>query len=185
MNNTQLSMESTAQAVDSFRRQMIATMPDLRINQSSSGVDPAKSTKLSFSVKNSIVMEMRVRGDNKAVILSSVVHRLPHKEILMASGPELRRLISPYSLMTKMMKINTRLNRESPSTQVGMYEGSFVIFKTVPVDLLEEQSSLKFHQTVTDFIMRASDSSKEFRTSSRNHRLQRIRRPKSPSAHAA
>eukprot|EP00541_Cyclophora_tenuis_P019616 CAMPEP_0116578312 /NCGR_PEP_ID=MMETSP0397-20121206/21641_1 /TAXON_ID=216820 /ORGANISM="Cyclophora tenuis, Strain ECT3854" /LENGTH=179 /DNA_ID=CAMNT_0004107697 /DNA_START=97 /DNA_END=636 /DNA_ORIENTATION=+ len=130
---------------------------------------------------------------NAGVVLSSVVHRLPHKRVLMASTPELRKILSPYTLMTKMMKIKTILNQEKQDIQIGMYDGTFVMFKTLPLihhhnNDDTQESSLQFHQAVRNFVECAARATKDFRTYSKGRQLSSSRiqgKPLSPGPQAA
>eukprot|EP00540_Astrosyne_radiata_P011377 CAMPEP_0116823932 /NCGR_PEP_ID=MMETSP0418-20121206/1115_1 /TAXON_ID=1158023 /ORGANISM="Astrosyne radiata, Strain 13vi08-1A" /LENGTH=214 /DNA_ID=CAMNT_0004452245 /DNA_START=440 /DNA_END=1084 /DNA_ORIENTATION=+ len=121
-------------------------------------------------------VEVSIRGDNAAIILSTVVYKMPQKRPLMNSAPSLKgvttdcsvpppppleddddaSLWSPrsYSMMTRMMKINTGLQEEEHGGRICMYGSRFILFQTLPVVLLEDYP-LEFEDAISDFIAKA------------------------------
>lgn len=100
-------------------------------------------------------IEINIRSDLKAIVFTTVVHEVKHSELLHKRG---RGRGTQYSLMTKMMKFNTLLNRASAG-QIGSYEGRFVFFRNLSLAVLRTGNLSEF---LEDYILKAVEVSLDF-----------------------
>ena len=124
------------------------------------------SGKFTFAAAGDHMIEVCIRDDNKAVILSTVVHKGKHGGLL--ADRKSHRSYCSYSLMTKMMKYNTFLLRSrgvaggKPDTagRIDVYDGTFVFFSNMSLSVLSSNGTLEL--LLDDFILKAVEISKDF-----------------------
>eukprot|EP00541_Cyclophora_tenuis_P006611 CAMPEP_0116561244 /NCGR_PEP_ID=MMETSP0397-20121206/11469_1 /TAXON_ID=216820 /ORGANISM="Cyclophora tenuis, Strain ECT3854" /LENGTH=250 /DNA_ID=CAMNT_0004087353 /DNA_START=25 /DNA_END=774 /DNA_ORIENTATION=- len=107
-------------------------------------------------------IHVTIRDDGKAIVFSTVVYTVQEelqRPTVVSSSPH---RVSYYSLMTKMMKYNTILNKSQKGAQVGMLDGKFIFFRTVSVGCLNNDE--RFHKTVSEFHVQAIEIRRDFRT---------------------
>ena len=104
-------------------------------------------------------IDVSIRDDTKAVVISTVVHIKKH--VLRKSNHHWG---ASYSLMTKMMKHNTFLNQvardKTGAGRVVVYDGTFILFFNMSLSVLSSNWKLKL--VLDNFMLKAVQSSKNF-----------------------
>lgn len=133
-----------------------------------------KNGKCTFTVGGDHKMEISIRGDGNAVVVSTVVQSLDHSDVLhKKSGNQ-----GSYSLMTLMMKHNAILKRaarnENEEGHIGLYDGTFVLFANLPITVLS--SKRKLEGVLDDLTLKAVEISKDFAKVQETTKAKRLRR---------
>jgi hypothetical protein len=108
-------------------------------------------------------IDVSIRGDTKAVVISTVVHKGKHQQRSGAS----------YSLMTKMMKHNALLSQAATggkpdACRVDICDGTFILFYTIGLPALS--SNWKLELVLDDFTLKAVKISIDFADTQRFRR---------------
>ena len=103
-------------------------------------------------------IDVSIRGDTKAVDISTVVHKGEHV------------FKTSYSLMTKMMKHNALLSQAGTESKpdacrVDVYNGTFILFSSIGLSTLSSTS--QFELVLDDFISKAVQIRTDFTTKKR------------------
>ena len=112
-------------------------------------------------------IDINIRGDTKAVVISTVVHKGTHVlKNHLRSG-------TSYSLMTKMMKHNALLSRagtgsKPDASHVNVYDGTFILFSSIGLSALSSTSQLQL--VLDDFIFKAVQIRTDFANKQRLER---------------
>lgn len=138
-----------------------------------------------LAVHDDLHIDISRREDGKAVILSTIVYRIGERrggpaQTLASNrhdgGRELYSFVEPlstYSLMTRMMKLNTILNRQRGGSQIGMYSGKFILCRTLHLRHDKGGKGLKyaedFQLVMCTLIANARDATREFRLRKKPH----------------
>ena len=103
-------------------------------------------------------IDFSIRGDTKAVDISTVVHKGEHV------------FKTSYSFMTKMMKHNALLSQAGTESKpdagrVDVYNGTFILFSSIGLSALSSTS--QFELVLDDFISKAVQIRTDFTTTKR------------------
>ena len=103
-------------------------------------------------------IDVSIRGDTKAVDISTVVHKGEHV------------FKTSYSFMTKMMKHNALLSQAGTESKpdagrVDVYNGTFILFSSIGLSALSSTS--QFELVLDDFISKAVQIRTDFTTKKR------------------
>ena len=127
---------------------------------SSGDLHVASNGRCTFVAGGDRTVDVNIRDDTKAVVISTVVHKEKHAhKIHRNSG-------ASYSLMTKMMKHNALLSQAATgrgkpdSSRVGVYDGSFFLFSNMSLSTLSSNWELEL--VLDDFILKADQIGKDF-----------------------
>jgi hypothetical protein len=133
--------------------------------------------KCTFLAGGDHQIEVSIRGDGNAVVVSTVVLSLDHSDFLQGHQKS-NQCLGSYSLMTLMMKHNAILKRaahnENEGGFIGFYDGRFVLCVNLPMTVLSSQRKLKC--VLYDLILKAVEISKDLpkvQESSKTKRLLR------------
>jgi hypothetical protein len=126
---------------------------------SSGDLHVTSNGKCTFSAVGDHSIDVSIRDDTKAVVISMAVHKEKpvHKKIYHHNR-------ASYSLMTKMMKHNTFLSQaaggKTDAGRVGVYDGTFILFYNMGLSVLSSNSTLKL--VLDDFMVEAVQISIDF-----------------------
>jgi hypothetical protein len=118
-------------------------------------------------VLGSLRIEARIRRDNLALVLSSIIHNVNHGPHLLSKDRNNKNVRSgkiSYSLMTKMMELNTTsTSRNLKGAQIGLYDGKFVFFFSMPIESLQPSNRAGFARMISDYLFKAMEVKKEMK----------------------
>jgi hypothetical protein len=134
--------------------------------------------KCTFMAGGDHKLEISIRGDGNAVVVSTVVQSLDHSDVLQGHKKS-NQCQGLYSLMTLMMKHNAILKRaaahnENEGGHIGLYDGKFVFFANLPMTVLS--SKRKLERVLDDLILKAVEISKDFAKVQESAKAKRLRR---------
>ena len=120
---------------------------------SSGDLQVASDGKCTFVAGGNHTIDLSIRDDTKAVVMSTVVHKgkYAHKTH--------RRSGALYSRMTKVMKHNALLSqaatgRDKPvAYRIGVNDGTFILFSNTSISMLS--SNWKLSLVLDDFVLKA------------------------------
>lgn len=130
-----------------------------KFGPSSSHLDVSETGKCSFVTAGGHKFELCIQGagsTKNSVSMSVVIHKVKHTHAQTTSSSSR----GSYSLMTKMMKYNTKMNRQTAG-HIGTFGGTFIFFKNADVSVLTSEGRLE--SVLKDFMLKAVELSNEFR----------------------
>ena len=93
----------------------------------------------SFQAGSETNIEVQIREDVRTIQISSVVHRVKLGEM---SSDKMRKR-AHYSLLMKMMHLNSRLSRTSCGGRICACGGRYILFRDLPISILSENGMLQ------------------------------------------
>jgi hypothetical protein len=136
-----------------------------------------------FVTSSNLSIELKIGKDSKnmdVVVISAVVHDTSNGKVLNVNDKKVQLLQGSYSLMTKMMKHNTALQRASnwgdaeEASHLGAYGGKIVFAANVSTSALSNKR--KFGLVLDEFVSKASDFSNDFAQTSKSAESRLLRR---------
>ena len=134
---------------------------------SSGDLHVASNGRCTFVTAGDHTVDVSIRDDTMAVVISTVVHKGTHVlKNHLRSG-------TSYSLMTKMMKHNALLSRagtgsKPDASHVNVYDGTFILFSSIGLSALSSTSQLQL--VLDDFIFKAVQIRTDFANKQRLER---------------
>lgn len=119
--------------------------------------------RCSFQIATGHTIHVHIRDDCKAVVISTIVHRVGQQSTTNLGNRTNRQSIQgSYSLMAKMMKHNSLLGRRRTSEATGRvvctHDGTFTFFMGIDISALTGQTlELSLEHTILQAVQMSQD----------------------------